>query len=119
MSTEERIASLPAAVIASAAERLNLATVVKALQAVSSEIVFGKLIKTLIRIALEHAGADRGLFLLLWNNEPQIEAEIAAINGQVEKFLGKMLSTICRLLTGQSATLWLFDEPADSLILRW
>jgi signal transduction histidine kinase len=35
-----------------------------------------------------------------------------------ERFLGKMLSTICRLLTGQSASLWLFDEPTDSLILR-
>jgi GAF domain-containing protein len=29
-----------------------------------------------------------------------------------------MLSTICRLLAGQSATLWLFDEPTDSLVLR-
>jgi PAS domain S-box-containing protein len=53
----------------------------------------------------------------------QVEAltyslDVLATASEPEKFLGKMLSTICRLLTGQSATLWLFDEPTDSLILR-
>jgi len=44
--------------------------------------------------------------------------DVLATTSEPEKFLGKMLSTICRLLTGQSASLWLFDEPTDSLILR-
>jgi GAF domain-containing protein len=53
----------------------------------------------------------------------QVEAltfslDVLATASEPGKFLGKMLSTICRLLTGQSATLWLFDEPTDSLILR-
>jgi signal transduction histidine kinase len=53
----------------------------------------------------------------------QVEAltyslDVLATAPEPEKFLGKMLSTICRLLTGQSASLWLFDEPTDSLILR-
>jgi GAF domain-containing protein len=53
----------------------------------------------------------------------QVEALTYSLNvlataSEPEKFLGKMLSTICRVLTGQSATLWLFDEPTDSLILR-
>jgi signal transduction histidine kinase len=53
----------------------------------------------------------------------QVEAlmyslDILATASEPEKFLGKMLSTICRLLNGQSAALWLFDEPTDSLILR-
>jgi signal transduction histidine kinase len=53
----------------------------------------------------------------------QVEAltfslDVLATASEPEKFLGKMLSTICRLLAGQSATLWLFDEPTDSLVLR-
>src|SRR6202035_4638354 len=36
-------------------ERLDVGTVLKAAQAVSSEIVLGELIKTLLRIAIEHA----------------------------------------------------------------
>ena len=44
--------------------------------------------------------------------------DILATAPEPGKFLGKMLSTICRLLNGQSAALWLFDEPTDSLILR-
>src|SRR5437763_3354359 len=35
-----------------------------------------------------------------------------------EKFIGQMLSTIGRILNAQNVSLWLFDESADSLILR-
>jgi len=35
-----------------------------------------------------------------------------------EKFIGQMLSTIGRLLNAHSASLWLFDDASDSLILR-
>jgi signal transduction histidine kinase len=56
-------------------EHLDVTTVVKASQAVSGEIVLGTLIETLIRLAVEHAGADRGLLILLRNDEPQIAAE--------------------------------------------
>ena len=41
--------------------QLDVGTVVRASQAVSGEIVLGKLIETLMRIAIEHAGAQRGL----------------------------------------------------------
>jgi signal transduction histidine kinase len=60
-------------------EQLDVATVVKASQVVSGKIVLGTLIETLIRLAVEHAGADRGLLILLRNDEPQIAAE--AITG--------------------------------------
>ena len=56
-------------------EQLDLGTVVKASQAVSGEIVLGKLIETLMTIALEHAGAERGLLILLRGDTPRIEAE--------------------------------------------
>ena len=45
-------------------ERLELETVLKALQAVSGEIVLERLIETLLRLAIEQAGADRGMLLL-------------------------------------------------------
>ena len=45
-------------------EQLELATVLKVSQAVSGEIVLEKLIETVLRTAIEHAGAERGLLLL-------------------------------------------------------
>src|SRR5213595_2148055 len=53
----------------------------------------------------------------------QVEAlaqslDVLATAPDPEKFVGQMLSTIGRLLNAQSVTLWLFDESADSLILR-
>jgi signal transduction histidine kinase len=47
----------------------------KVSQAVSSEIVLDKLIDTLMRTAIEHAGAERGLLILLRGDEQQLEAE--------------------------------------------
>jgi PAS domain S-box-containing protein len=53
----------------------------------------------------------------------QVEAlaqslDVLATAPDPEKFIGQMLSTIGRLLKAQSVTLWLFDESADSLVLR-
>ncbi len=65
-------------------ERLDVGTVLKAAQAVSGEIVLGELIKTLLRIAVEHAGAERGLLILFPGDEPRIAAEATTGRGQVE-----------------------------------
>ncbi len=59
-------------------DRLDLATVLKVSQAVSGEIVLEKLIDTLLRTALEHAGAERGLLILPRSGELSIEAEANA-----------------------------------------
>src|SRR5712671_6126475 len=61
-------------------ENLELATVLKVSQAVSGEIVLEKLIDTLLRTAIEHAGAERGLLILPWGGDLSIEAE-ANTNG--------------------------------------
>ena len=74
----------PTTTIGAPAEQLDVGTVVKASQAVSGEIVLGELIKTLLRIAVEHAGAERGLLILFPGDEPQIEAEATTGRGQVE-----------------------------------
>ncbi|WP_051346538.1 trifunctional serine/threonine-protein kinase/ATP-binding protein/sensor histidine kinase [Bradyrhizobium sp. th.b2] len=56
-------------------ERLDLATVIKMSEAVAGEIVLGRLIETLMTIAVEHTGADRGLLMLPRGGQYQIEAE--------------------------------------------
>ena len=50
--------------IGSAVQQLDVASVVKASQALSSEIVLPRLIERLMKIAIENAGADRGLLIL-------------------------------------------------------
>ncbi|HLQ15949.1 MAG TPA: GAF domain-containing protein, partial [Candidatus Eisenbacteria bacterium] len=76
--------SSPTATFGAPVEQLDVGTVVKASQAVSGEIVLGNLIKTLLRIAVEHAGAERGLLILFPGDEPRISAEATTGRGQVE-----------------------------------
>jgi PAS domain S-box-containing protein len=64
--------------------QLDVQTVVKASQALSSEIVVDRLIETLMRIAIEHVGAERGLLILLRGDEPRIEAEATTGRGRIE-----------------------------------
>lgn len=61
----ERDSSSPTPHSEHRAENLDLATVVKVSQAVSGEIILPKLIDALMATALQHAGADRGLLILL------------------------------------------------------
>ena len=65
----------PTSTIGTPVERLDLATIIKVSQAVSGEIVLEKLIDTLMRTAIEHAGAERGLLILQRGVEQRIEAE--------------------------------------------
>ena len=57
---------------------------VKASQAVSGEIVLDKLIDTLMRITLEHAGAERGLLILLRGDELQDRSGSHDAPGHIE-----------------------------------
>jgi PAS domain S-box-containing protein len=74
----------PTSTVGAHVEHLDLATVLKVSQAVSGEIVLGELIKTLLRIAIEHAGAERGLLILFPGDEPRIAAEATTGRRQVE-----------------------------------
>jgi len=74
----------PTATIGSPVQQLDVATVVKAFQAVSSEIVLPKLIERLMTIALENAGADRGLLILPAENDHLIQAEAQDTGDRVE-----------------------------------
>ena len=65
----------PAATIGAPVEHLDLATVMKVSQAVSGEIVLEKMLDTLMRTALQQAGAERGLLILPRGAGQRIEAE--------------------------------------------
>ena len=64
-------------------EQLDLATVVKVSEAVSGEIVLEKLIDMLMRTAIEHAGAERGLLILPRGDDHRIEAEVTTRGNEV------------------------------------
>jgi PAS domain S-box-containing protein len=128
---KDELAPAPTSTIGAPVERLDVGTVIKASQAVSGEIVLGELIKTLLRIAVEHAGAERGLLILFPGDEPRIAAEATTGRGQVEVTLRQtdassaelpesVLHTVIR--TRQSVIL---DDasaqnpfPADEYILK-
>src|SRR5580693_923796 len=78
---KERPTSGPVSTIMAPVEFLDLATVIKVSQAVSGEIVLENLIDRLMRTAIEHAGAERGLLILPRGDELQIQAE-ATISGE-------------------------------------
>ena len=71
------------------ANQLDLTTVIKVSEAVSGEIVLEKLIHTLMRTAIEHAGAARGLLILPRGDDFRIEAEAttrtSAVNVQLRQ----------------------------------
>ena len=81
---ERRSPTSLSATISTPAGQLDVETVVKASQALSSEIVLPTLIEKLMRIAVQHAGAVRGLLILLRGDAPQIEAEATTCHGKVE-----------------------------------
>jgi PAS domain S-box-containing protein len=72
----EKSISDPTATMLTPVELLDLATVIKVSNAVSGEIVLERLIDTLMRTAIENAGATRGLLLLPRDDGYRIEAEV-------------------------------------------
>ena len=55
--------------------RIDLATVLNATQTISEEIVLSDLLKEVMRIAIQNAGAQKGFLILQWNDGLFIEAE--------------------------------------------
>jgi signal transduction histidine kinase len=64
-------------------EQIELATVIKVLQAASGEIQLERLFEMIMRTAIEQAGAERGL-LILSDGEPRVEAEAVSASGRIE-----------------------------------
>jgi len=104
----------PTTTIGAPVERLDVGTVVKASQAVSGEIVLGDLIKTLLRIAVEHAGAERGLLILFPGDEPRIAADAITGRGQVEVTLRQTAASPAEL---PESVLYTVIRTRESVIL--
>lgn len=71
------------------AVQLDAETVAKASQMLSSEINLPSLIEKLLRLAVEHAGAQRGLLVLLREDGPYIEAEAKSGQNKLEMHLAR------------------------------
>ena len=68
--------------IGTSIDNLELATVIKVAQAVSSEMVLDKLIDTLMRTAIEQAGAECGIFIVPGDTDSPMRVEAhAAVTG--------------------------------------
>jgi len=80
---KEGLRSTPTSTILAPAELLDLATVIKVSQAASGEMVLEKLIDRVMRAAIEHAGAERGLLILPRGDDLQIEAEVTTSGNDV------------------------------------
>ena len=93
----EDSAAGPTSTIGTSVEQLDLATVIKLSQAISGTIVREQLLITVMRTAIEHAGAERGLLILSRDAEPRIAAEAA--------------------ITGDTVTVHLCDKPVTAAVL--
>lgn len=80
---KEKPVAGPTSTIGAPVEQLDLSTVIKVSQTVSGEIVLEKLIDTLMRTAIEYAGAGRGLLILAVGDGYRIEAEVTTSNDMV------------------------------------
>ena len=81
LGEQDKPVASSASIIATPVEPLDLATVIKVSQAISGEMVLEKLIARLMRVAIEHAGAERGLLIVPQGDELQTTAE-ATMSGE-------------------------------------
>lgn len=99
-----------------ATEALDLASVIKASQAISGEIELSRLLEKLMKIAIENAGAQKGFLVLEKDGEPVIEAE-----GYADKPEATVLQTLPIEMNGQlllpTAILNYVRRTGESLVL--
>ena len=90
----EEVAAPARGTVATPVAELDLATVVKVSQAVSAELVLDALIERLMVIAVENAGAGRGLLIRPRDGELHFEAEAVAHEDGVTVRLGTAGATV-------------------------
>jgi predicted ATPase/signal transduction histidine kinase len=83
--------------ISASVESLDLATVVKTSQLVCGEVDLESLISSLMKLALEHAGADRGVLALFHSKKLKLEAEAVSRRDGIE----------VRMISGDPSSEWL------------
>ena len=88
----------PTSMIGADVEHLDLATVIKVSEAVSSEIVLEKLLEKLMSTATAQAGAERALLILASGAEWRIAAEAATSSDTVDVHLRRNETVTAALL---------------------
>ncbi|WP_408734127.1 trifunctional serine/threonine-protein kinase/ATP-binding protein/sensor histidine kinase [Paraburkholderia bannensis] len=73
----------PTSTMVASIGHLELATVIKVLQAASGEIHLERLIDMVMRTAIEQAGAQRGLLILSNEDDHRIAAQAAIVDGEI------------------------------------
>lgn len=81
--SEEEGAPEPGSTIGTRVEQLDLATIMKVSQAVAGEINLERLIDTLLRTAIEQAGAERGLLIFTERDGPRVKASARTIGNSI------------------------------------
>jgi PAS domain S-box-containing protein len=89
--------------------------VIKVSEAVAGEIVLDRLIHTIMRTAIEHAGAERGLLILPRGNDYRIEAEATTGSADVTVVLRQASVTAADL---PSSVLQYVLRTKDSVLLH-
>ena len=113
---EERAADALTSTIGAPLEHLDLGTVIKVSQVIS-EMDLDKLIETVMRTAMEHAGAERGLLILMQGDGQRIEAEATTIRDRVavrrgESALSALPQTIVNYVV-RTHELVIQDDPSS------
>jgi PAS domain S-box-containing protein len=119
---EEPAPSHPSTTIGAPVAHLDLATVIKVSQAISGEIVPENLIDTLMRTAIEHAGAEQGVLILLRDAQPLIEAEARTDRDEVTVQFRRSLASssdlpisLLRYVIRTKESVTLSDASAENL----
>jgi PAS domain S-box-containing protein len=107
-----------AVTITTPTEQADFETVIKVSQALSGEIVMDRLVDALMRLAIEHAGAERGVLLLSRGNELRQEAEAVTSGDGVivsrrNESAAALPESIVRYVTRAREILILGDALAD------
>src|SRR5262249_8652897 len=106
--------AVPGGTIRTSVEHLDLSTVLEVSQAVSGEIVLAKLVETLLRTAIEHAGAERGLLILPRGDELSIQAEANTSGSSVTVSLRDTLVSAAEL---PESVVWYAARTHENVIL--
>jgi predicted ATPase/signal transduction histidine kinase len=83
--------------IAEPVAQVDLQTVMKASQAISSEIVVEKLIETLLTIALQHGAAERAMLILQRGDNQEITAEARGSRDKIAVYFRESVLTSSEL----------------------
>jgi diguanylate cyclase (GGDEF)-like protein len=99
---------------------LDLETVIKSTQAISSEIKLSTLLQKLMKIMIENAGAEKGSFIRVEQGQLQVEAE-GLINEEEVRILGgtpldgaKLPVSLVKYVARLGESIVLNDAPSDT-----